>query len=119
VTIDVSELARRLDDETLTLLDVRGSDEYDGVRGNACDSRHGHIPGARNLDVRELAACGTIAEVQELVDAPAGSEIAAYCHSGSRSALAVQILRAAGYAARNYEGSWHEWSHREDLPFEA
>ena len=45
-------------------------------------------------------------------------EIVAYCHSGSRSALATLALRLAGYRARNYAGSWHEWSRHDDLPFE-
>ncbi len=27
-------------------------------------------------------------------------------------------LRAAGYDARNYAGSWHEWSRHEELPLE-
>ena len=44
-------------------------------------------------------------------------EIVAYCHSGSRSALATLALRSAGFRARNYPGSWHEWS-RHDLPLE-
>jgi 3-mercaptopyruvate sulfurtransferase SseA len=30
----------------------------------------------------------------------------------------VEVLREAGYAARNYVGSWHEWSRVEDLPGE-
>jgi thiosulfate/3-mercaptopyruvate sulfurtransferase len=117
VTID--ELAPRLDDPTLTILDVRTPDEYSGARGSACDPRQGHIPGARNLDVAELARCETVEQVLELVGLPIGSEIAAYCHSGSRSALAAQILTAAGYEAHNYVGSWHEWSRHEDLPLEA
>ena len=45
-------------------------------------------------------------------------EIVAYCHSGSRSALATLALRAAFYRARNYAGSWHEWSRHDDLPLE-
>ena len=118
MNVEVEELARRLDDATLVVLDVRTEGEYVGTRGNACDPRQGHIPGARNLDVAELAGCETVEQVQELVGATPGSEIAAYCHSGSRSALAVQILTAAGYEARNYAGSWHEWSRREDLGLE-
>jgi thiosulfate/3-mercaptopyruvate sulfurtransferase len=52
------------------------------------------------------------AEIRERVGLAKGAELVAYCHSGSRSALAVQLLRAAGYEARNYAGSWHEWSRR-------
>jgi len=117
VNVDAAELLRRLDDDTLTLLDVRTAAEFSGARGNACDPRQGHLPGARHLDVSVLGRCATLDEVRELVGLPAGAEIAAYCHSGSRSALAVQILVAAGYDARNYAGSWHEWS-RLDAPIE-
>jgi thiosulfate/3-mercaptopyruvate sulfurtransferase len=44
--------------------------------------------------------------------------VIAYCHSGSRSAAAVQLLAAVGFRARNYEGSWHEWSRDPTLPGE-
>ncbi len=57
-------------------------------------------------------------EVRAAVGLPEGAEIVAYCHSGSRSALAALALRAAGYDARNYPGSWHEWSRHADLPVE-
>lgn len=101
------------------ILDVRTSGEYAGTTGSPCDPRQGHIPGARNLDVQELASVGSLEEVRALVGAPEGAEIVSYCHSGSRSELATQILVAAGYEARNYRGSWHEWSRRDDLAFEA
>jgi 3-mercaptopyruvate sulfurtransferase SseA len=28
------------------------------------------------------------------------------------------VLRSLGYDARNYVGSWHEWSRHDDLPIE-
>lgn len=109
------ELAGRLDDETLLILDVRSPEEYSGAMGSPCDPRQGHIPGARNLPVQELLDRGGD-EIRELVGRSAGSEIVAYCHGGSRSAFAAELLRAAGYEARNYEGSWHEWSRLDHLP---
>jgi thiosulfate/3-mercaptopyruvate sulfurtransferase len=112
------ELETRLDDPSLTILDVRSAAEYSGELGYPCDRRQGHIPGARHVDVQRLASCESVEEVRELIGLPGGSEIVAYCHSGSRSALAVEILSAAGYAARNYAGSWHEWSSDESLPAE-
>ena len=50
--------------------------------------------------------------MRELVGEPEGAELVVYCHSGSRSARAAAALREAGYNARNYGGSWHEWSRR-------
>jgi thiosulfate/3-mercaptopyruvate sulfurtransferase len=103
------EVEQRLEDPAVTILDVRSAAEFTGEAGYPCDPRQGHIPGARNLDVSELMG-RTVEEVRELVGLPEGAEIVAYCHSGSRSAAAAEVLRAAGYAARNYPGSWHEWS---------
>jgi thiosulfate/3-mercaptopyruvate sulfurtransferase len=52
------------------------------------------------------------------LDLDPGTEVVAYCHSGSRSAMATEILRSLGYDARNYTGSWHEWSRHDELPIE-
>ena len=109
--VEHDELVRRLGE--LPVLDVRTAAEYTGEAGYPCDPRQGHIAGARNIELSELLS-RTPQQIRELVGLPEGTEVVAYCHSGSRSAVAAQALRAAGYDARNYAGSWHEWSRRTD-----
>jgi thiosulfate/3-mercaptopyruvate sulfurtransferase len=113
--IELEELAARLTEPGLVVIDVRTSVEHAGDAGYPCDPRQGSIPGSRNLELSEIVERSP-EEIRALVGEPEGAEIVCYCHSGSRSAMAVASLRAAGYEARNYQGSWHEWSRREDLP---
>jgi thiosulfate/3-mercaptopyruvate sulfurtransferase len=112
--IELEELVERLDE--LRVVDVRSEGEFDGSAGYPCDPRHGHIPGAANLDVRELVSLSDD-DLRARLGEPADGEVVVYCHSGSRSDTAAQVLRRAGYEVRNYRGSWHEWS-RTELPAE-
>jgi thiosulfate/3-mercaptopyruvate sulfurtransferase len=107
--IEYEELAQRLG--TVVVIDVRTEQEFHGEAGYPCDPRQGHIPGSRHLPVDAILEAG---DVSELVGEPESTELVVYCHSGNRSAMAAAALRAAGYEARNYPGSWHEWS-RVDL----
>ena len=114
------EVVARLDDPSLTILDVRTEAEFLGKGGYPCDPRQGHIPSASRVHVQDLFATPGQPLPAENVRAVVGEadEVVAYCHSGSRSALATLALRAAGYNARNYAGSWHEWSRHPELPAE-
>ena len=116
--VTTTELAGRIGEPGLVLLDVRGAEEFAGSVVAPCDPRPGRIPGARHLDLMQLLGAGDTEGVRALVGEPEGTEVIAYCHSGNRSAMAVQVLTAAGYAARNYTGSWHEWSRDPTLPSE-
>jgi thiosulfate/3-mercaptopyruvate sulfurtransferase len=114
------EIVSRLDDPELLLLDVRTDAEFGGRQGYPCDPRQGHIPGARHVHVQDLFAGPGQPRSADEIRALVGNagQIVAYCHSGSRSALATLALRSAGYHARNYAGSWHEWSRHPELPAE-
>ena len=112
--IELGELSTRLGE--VTVLDVRSPAEYAGLAGADCDPRQGHIPGARNVDVYRLMKM-TPDEIRAELGLEEGAEVVTYCHSGSRSQFAAQVLGGIGYDARNYVGSWHEWS-RTDLPIE-
>ena len=94
-------IAGRLGDESLTILDVRTPDEYSGRSGSHVRS----APGAHSRcaeprggpAVRSAPGEPAAPErVRELVGLPEGAEIVAYCHSGSRSALATLALRVGG-----------------------
>jgi len=62
------------------LIDVRTPEEFAG----------GHIPGAVNISVEQLA--------QRLSEIPKDKPVVLYCRSGNRSNQAAQILERAGYS---------------------
>ena len=115
--VTLQELLGRLGEERYVVLDVRSAPEFTGELAAPCDPRPGRIPGARHFDLQELLAF-TPEQIRERLGPTEALELVAYCHSGSRSELAAQILRSLGYRASNYRGSWHEWSRDESLPAE-
>ena len=88
-----AELAARLADGSVTVLDVRPADEYAA----------GHIPGALNVSLGDLE--------QFLSNLEAGTEIVAYCRGPYcvYAHQAVAALRRHGLNARRLEGGLPEW----------
>jgi thiosulfate/3-mercaptopyruvate sulfurtransferase len=106
-TIEAAELAERLGDETLTIVDSRDPARYGGATG--IDPVGGRIPGAANVPY------GTPVPPPELLEA---DEIAVYCGSGVTACVNLLALARAGRPdARLYPGSWSEW-YRLELPIE-
>jgi uncharacterized membrane protein YdjX (TVP38/TMEM64 family)/rhodanese-related sulfurtransferase len=86
--IEVRDLKRRLDcGEPITIIDVRGADEFTGPLG--------HIATARRIPVGELG--GQLTEISGLEREP----IVLVCRTDKRSAAAAQILQAAGFTQIN------------------
>jgi len=106
------------------VLDVRSNGEYQGAESRECCPRPGRVPGAVWLEwTNFLDGNGSFKDRQSIAEQLRSkgirptSEIAIYCHRGARAASAFYALRAMGYnRARNYVGSWHEWSARKTLP---
>jgi thiosulfate/3-mercaptopyruvate sulfurtransferase len=104
-TITAEELAARLDDPRLLVLDARLPERYRG-EPNPIDRVPGRVPGARNAPYTE-----------PLPDFDA-NEIVVYCGSGITACVQLLNLARAGRPdAKLYPGSWSEWEQRE-LPVE-
>jgi thiosulfate/3-mercaptopyruvate sulfurtransferase len=103
-TIDAEEIAGRLEDPSLVLVDARLPARWRGEE-NPIDKLPGRIPGAVNAPWNE-----------ELPGLPEG-EVVAYCGSGVTSSVTVHRLMLAGRSARLYPGSWSQWETL-DLPRE-
>ena len=70
----------------------------------------GHLPGAINLPLEGFAENA----LRLLPDKQA--DIVVYCHHGTRSARAVEFLRAAGYSkVRNLTGGIDAWATQVDV----
>lgn len=91
--ISREELVRRMEDGSVTILDVRPPEEFAA----------GHIAGALNIPMKDLKR-----RIDEL---PTGTEVIAYCR-GPYCVLAfeaVATLRRQGLVARRVEDGFPEW----------
>ena len=81
----------------LTILDVRGPDEFVGELG--------HIPGAVNIPVGDIA--NRLIEIKALGDKP----VIMVCKTDKRSARAAEILRSENFAdVRVLRGGMERWN---------
>jgi len=93
-SMSVRELKRKMDKgESLTLIDVRESDEFEIAK----------IPGSRLIPLSEFE--------RRLTELPRSGALVFHCHSGGRSAHAAQLAKAAGFEnVYNLEGGIDAWS---------
>ena len=122
VATDADALLTALD--TFTIWDARSAEEYRGEIG--ATPRRGHIPGAINLDWRQLfnpenayrlrpkEELRTLLEDHGLTP---DRTIVAHCQSHHRSSLAWLVGQYLGYPRLSaYPGAWLEWGSRTDTP---
>lgn len=96
----VHQLNQHRSDPDLTILDVRGDDEY----------RKGFVPGAQHIFVAHLP--------DQLDQLDRRRPIATYCGSGYRASIAASLLKQQGFQqVINVPGSWIAWK-AANLPIE-
>ncbi|QEF99248.1 Beta-lactamase hydrolase-like protein [Stieleria maiorica] len=80
-------------DQGLTILDVRGPDEW----------KTGHIPGAKHYFVADMR--------ERINGLDKEARYATYCASGYRASIAASLMKARGFRdVSNVPGSWSAWS---------
>jgi rhodanese-related sulfurtransferase len=90
-----SEVSHLINDNSVVLLDVRTLEERN----------HKHIKGSLHIPMNELS------QKLKVLEKHRGKEIICYCHSGSRSFMATQLLANNGYRAANMKGGMIEWNY--------
>lgn len=114
----------RLGKPDFKIIDNRTLEEFHGATPYG-SPRGGHIPGALHIPWQDffdpagrLKEPGTLASLLAAQGISPGQEIVVYCTGGVRSAMAFFVFKSLGYAVRNYDGSWWDWSHNPALPVE-
>lgn len=98
--VDVQALERRLAaGEPVTVVDVRGLDEYNGALG--------HIPGSLNIPLHELP------NTMERLETARDGTIVLVCKTDKRSTHAAGLLGSAGFSrVEVLRGGMEQWSRR-------
>ena len=112
----------------IKLVDVRSIDEYSGKVQKPGAQKAGRIPGSIHIEWSVAIDTSTnkfrteeeLWNVYRAHNIDSKDTIVVYCHSGSRSAHSALVLKGLlnFKQVKNYDGSWTEWSHDNDLPFE-
>jgi thiosulfate/3-mercaptopyruvate sulfurtransferase len=107
------------------LLDLRSEDEFQGKIST--EPRSGHIPGAVSLPWTELIGkeLQFLKPQQELrerttaVGVNLSDRVITYCLNGPRAAIGYVALQQLGFEnVQVYDGSFHEWARKPELPLE-
>jgi len=105
------------------IVDARGERFYQGAPGGF--SRGGHIPGAVNIQFSSIVdstnkflSYDALKTMFEQAGVATGKRVIAYCHIGQQATLVYFASRYLGHEVSLYDGSFEDWSSREELPIE-
>lgn len=109
----------------VALVDARPPAQFTGKEPGEGIQRPGHIPGAVNLFWQEALVSKenpVLRPVEELRERfrragiEPGTPVVTYCRTGGQAAHAYLVARLLGHPTTMYDGSFFDWSRREDTP---
>jgi thiosulfate/3-mercaptopyruvate sulfurtransferase len=123
IVADAVWVSGHLNKPTVTIIDARTHEFYNGSQSDG-NPRSGHIPGATNLayldvvdqDNNKFKSADALKDLFRAAGLRPGNLMVSYCHIGQRATVLYFTAKMLGYDAKMYDGSWEDWSHRQDLP---
>ena len=125
--VDAEWVNQHRSDPDVALMDARPSAQFTGAVAGDGVPRPGHIPGAENLFWEEtiqsrerpvLKDPEALRAMFREAGVDPGDTVVSYCRTGMQASFAYFVARYLGYETRMYDGSFMDWSQREELPVE-
>jgi thiosulfate/3-mercaptopyruvate sulfurtransferase len=122
--VDAEWIVQHQKDSGVKIVDARTPQFYQGSGGGM--PRAGHIPGALNIpfssvvdSTNKLKDDSTLTAMFTSTGIRTGDTIVSYCHIGQQATVLYLVARHLGHEARLYDGSFEDWSGRDELPVDS
>jgi len=128
IIVTGAQVRERIGRKGFAIVDGRSASLYDGVEtGGMPEHPHktGHIAGAGSVpfsevvdDKLQLKSAEELKALFAKAGVKPGDTVIAYCHLGQQATASLFAARSLGYPVLLYDGSFEDWSRREDAPVE-
>lgn len=124
LVVDATWVSANVNKPGVAILDARDAKFYTGESaGNM--PRAGHIPSAKSIpfgsvveESNKFKSEEALRQIFNNAGVKPKDTVATYCHIGQQASLLYFVAKYLGYDAHLYDGSFQDWSNRQELPVE-